>query len=126
MTNPRVLAEYVGFTEEEVYKLCERYHMDFTETARWYDGYSFRRVSHIYSPKSVVDAMLNEEFGSYWTQTETYEVLKVYIEMKFPLPITAPEFIIQLFVRCLPAKDLQTWYFFPERTIRTNRPWLLS
>ena len=83
MTNPRVLAEYVGFTEEEVRELCERYHMDFTETARWYDGYSFRRVSHIYSPKSVVDAMLNEEFGSYWTQTETYEALKVYIEMNY-------------------------------------------
>lgn len=83
MTNPRVLAEYVGFTQEEVKALCERYEMDFTETARWYDGYTFRRVSHIYSPKSVVDAMLNEEFDSYWTQTETYEALKVYIEMNF-------------------------------------------
>lgn len=83
MTNPRVLAEYVGFTQEEVKALCERYEMDFTETARWYDGYTFRRNSHIYSPKSVVDAMLNEEFDSYWTQTETYEALKVYIEMNF-------------------------------------------
>lgn len=83
MTNPRVLAEYVGFTEDEVKALCDRYDMDFMETARWYDGYTFRRISHIYSPKSVVDAMLNEEFDSYWTQTETYEALKVYIEMNF-------------------------------------------
>lgn len=83
MTNPRALTEYTGFTEEETKALCEQYHMDFTETARWYDGYTFRRISHIYSPKSVVDAMLNQEFDTYWTQTETYEALKVYIEMNF-------------------------------------------
>ena len=83
MTNPRILAEFVGFTESEVKCLCESYKMDFAEAARWYDGYTFRRVSHIYSPKSVVDAMLNEEFDSYWTQTETYEALKIYIEMNF-------------------------------------------
>lgn len=83
MTNPRTLAEYVGFTEEEVRTLCNQYHMDFTETARWYDGYTFRKTKHIYSPKSVVDAMLNEEFDSYWTQTETYEALRIYIDMNF-------------------------------------------
>lgn len=83
MTNPRVLSEYVGFTEEEVRELCIRYHMDFGEAARWYDGYTFRRSPHIYSPKSIVDAMLNEEFDSYWTQTETYEALRIYIEMNF-------------------------------------------
>lgn len=83
MTNPRKLAEYVGFTEKEVAELCDRYGMDFTETARWYDGYTFPTTDHIYSPKSVVDAMLNEEFDSYWTQTETYEALKIYIKMNF-------------------------------------------
>ena len=83
MTNPRQLSEYVGFTEEEVQSLCSQYHMDFDEARRWYDGYSFRRVSHIYSPKSVVDAMRNECFDSYWTQTETYEALKIYIDMNF-------------------------------------------
>lgn len=83
MTNPRILADYVGFTEEEVMDLCDRYGMDFDEAARWYDGYTFKRNAHIYSPKSVVDAMLNEEYDSYWSQTETYEALKVYIEMNF-------------------------------------------
>lgn len=83
MTNPRILADYVGFTEEEVMDLCERYGMDFDEAARWYDGYTFKRNAHIYSPKSVVDAMLNEEYDSYWSQTETYEALKIYIEMNF-------------------------------------------
>lgn len=35
----------------------------------------------MYSPKSVVEAMLRHKFGTYWNQTETYEALKVYIQM---------------------------------------------
>ena len=83
MVNPGALAEYVGFTEEEVYSLCEKYNMDFQETKNWYDGYRFRKVKSIYNPKSVVEAMLNEDFDSYWSNTETYESLKMYIDMNF-------------------------------------------
>ncbi|MCM1499351.1 MAG: PD-(D/E)XK nuclease domain-containing protein, partial [Clostridium sp.] len=46
-------------------------------------GYTFPRAAHIYNPKSVVDALRLGEFASYWTQTETYEALKVYIDMNF-------------------------------------------
>lgn len=35
----------------------------------------------MYSPKSVVEAMLRHKFGAYWNQTETYEALKIYIQM---------------------------------------------
>ena len=35
----------------------------------------------MYSPKSVVEAMMRHKFGTYWNQTETYEALKIYIEM---------------------------------------------
>jgi len=79
MLRPKKLAEYVGFTEAEVKKLCRQYNMDFEETQRWYDGYSFSRAKSIYSPNSVVQAIKNEEFGDYWTETETYESLKFYI-----------------------------------------------
>ena len=88
MTDPGELAEYFGFTEEEVQGLCEEYAMNFEEVKAWYDGYGL--VSHsrfgdkaysIYSPKSVVEAMLRHKFGTYWNRTETYEALKVYIEM---------------------------------------------
>ena len=34
-----------------------------------------------WDPKSVVEAMLRHKFGTYWNQTETYEALKVYIQM---------------------------------------------
>lgn len=83
MTAPKKLAKYVGFTEEEVQSLCQQYHMDFEETKRWYDGYRLGDTAHVYNPKSVVDAMLNQEFHSYWIGTETYEALKVYIDLNF-------------------------------------------
>ena len=35
----------------------------------------------MYSPKSVVEAMMRHKFGTYWNQTETYEALKIYIQM---------------------------------------------
>jgi hypothetical protein len=81
MTTPKKLASYVGFTEAEVKHLCDAYHMDFSEMKHWYDGYSFSRIKSVYSPNSVIEAIQNEEFGSYWTQTETYESLKLYIDM---------------------------------------------
>lgn len=83
MTSPKHLAQYVGFTEEEVKELCTIYHMNFSEAQRWYDGYQFKNIKHIYNPKSIVDAMIDEEFKSYWNNTETYEALKVYIDMNF-------------------------------------------
>ena len=83
MPSPKHLAQYVGFTEEEVKELCTIYHMNFSEAQRWYDGYQFKNIKHIYNPKSIVDAMIDEEFKSYWNNTETYEALKVYIDMNF-------------------------------------------
>jgi hypothetical protein len=83
MTNPEELAEFVGFTESEVKQLCEQYKMDFEETKRWYDGYQFENIEHVYSPRSVVESMLRHRFDSYWNQTETFEALKNYIVMNY-------------------------------------------
>ncbi len=83
MTRPAKLAKYVGFTEIEVKQLCKQYHMDFESMQTWYDGYSFSRIQHVYSPGSVMLAIRNEEFQNYWTASETYESLKKYIEMDF-------------------------------------------
>ena len=83
MIAPMDLAEYTGFTENEVKTLCDEYRMNFQEMKRWYDGYMFYNTEHIYNPKSVVDALRKKQFDSYWTQTETYEALKVYIDMNF-------------------------------------------
>lgn len=81
MTSPKRLAKYVGFTEAEVKALCKQYGMDFQETQRWYDGYSFKSQKHVYCPNSVVNAMFDGEFNSYWTGTAAYESLKYYITL---------------------------------------------
>ena len=39
MTNPREMAEFFGFTEDEVKILCTQYDRNFQETQAWYDGY---------------------------------------------------------------------------------------
>lgn len=57
--------------------------MDFAETSNWYDGYQFRRFRHIYNPRSVVAAMLCQNFSNYWTSTENYDALKIYMDMDF-------------------------------------------
>ena len=83
MTDPAMLAEYVGFTEDEVINLCIKYNMDFNEMQYWYNGYMFDEKLHIYNPESVVTAITRKKYKSYWTRTETYEALKVYIDMNF-------------------------------------------
>ena len=77
------LTEFVGFTAEETQGLCEQYGMDYEECKRWYDGYDLGEVKEIFSPRSVVSAMERKRFGSYWTQTGSYEALKLYILMNF-------------------------------------------
>lgn len=77
------LTEFVGFTSEETEGLCEQYGMDYEECKRWYDGYDMGEVKEIFSPRSVVSAMEKKRFGSYWTQTGSYEALKLYILMNF-------------------------------------------
>ena len=83
MTEPYEYAEFIGFTESEVKGLCEKYNADYDMTKSWYDGYAFPEVGHIYNPKSVVDSILKKSFASFWTQTETYEALKIYVDLNY-------------------------------------------
>ena len=100
MISPMQMAEYTGFTADEVKELCSRYSMDYDEIRDWYDGYSLRKpvpvekredyrmgrydnkVS-VYSPLSVVNAMHTGIIENYWNKTETYEALAEYIRMDF-------------------------------------------
>ena len=106
MLNPKGLSEYIGFTEEEVRSLCETYHMDFQETARWYDGYSFRKLKHVYNPNSVVNAMLDGEYDSYWSNTVSYGSLKEYICLNFE---GLRDLVIQMFAGARCTVDINTF-----------------
>lgn len=82
MVNPGDMVQFMGFTEDEVCKLCENNNMSYSDIKDWYDGYILDE-KHLYSPKSVLDAIKFKRVGTYWTQTETYEALKSYINMNF-------------------------------------------
>jgi hypothetical protein len=81
MLSPEPLEQYVGFTEEEVQNLCKDSKLEFSAIQSWYDGYVLGDNVHIYSPKSVLEAIRRGRLGSYWTKTETYESLKIYIDL---------------------------------------------
>ncbi len=83
MLKPRQFAEYVGFTEDEVRMLCCDYGRDFGKMKRWYDGYFFRDLAAVYNPSSVMKAIRNDDFDSYWTQTSAAESLMEYISLGF-------------------------------------------
>ena len=102
MVQPRQLAPYVGFTSIEVEDKCKEKKLDYSGFKSWYDGYRLSnrasdemipegesvddtvyREYEIYSPYSVVNAMLSKQFGNYWNQTETYEALQQYIDWNF-------------------------------------------
>lgn len=80
---PRKFGAYVGFTEEEVRKLCRQHHADFEMMKQWYDGYSFKDVGSVYNPNSVMQAVQNDDFDSYWTETSAAEGLLDYISKDY-------------------------------------------
>ncbi len=79
MINPDELAPYVGFNENEIDELCERYQMDKQQAAQWYDGYKFIDIEHVYNPNSICNCMKRHRFGSYWTATASFESLLDFI-----------------------------------------------
>ena len=83
MTNPGPLASFVGFTDQEVKKLCNDHQMDYEEMRRTYDGYCFEGTTHVYSPRSVVSAILTHSYDNFWNKTETFAALRDYIILNF-------------------------------------------
>ena len=80
---PRMFAEYVGFTEPEVFALCQKHHVSFDLMKQWYDGYSFKGVNSVYNPNSVMKAIRFDEFDSYWTQSSAADSLMHYISQDY-------------------------------------------
>lgn len=97
MVEPKQLAEYTGYTEEEVSALCREYGRDYDEMKSWYDGYTVPGIIppkmgpdekeppiySIYSPYSVNNAIDTGIYKSYWNSTESYVALEEYIRRNF-------------------------------------------
>ncbi len=76
------LSEFIGFTKEEVRKLCDDAEMDFEQLRRWYDGYH-QNGFDIYNPESVIKAVTKKKYGSYWGKTSTYEAISDRVKQNF-------------------------------------------
>ena len=83
MIKPRDFGEYVGFTENEVRNLCDERGISFERMKQWYDGYKFRDVGSVYNPNSVMQAIENDDFDSYWTESSAAESLMEYISKDY-------------------------------------------
>lgn len=81
--SPAAFAAYVGFTEDEVQELCRKYDGDFSLMKQWYDGYTLEDIGSVYNPNSVMRAIRNHKFCSYWTETSTAKSLMGYISLDF-------------------------------------------
>ena len=82
MVSPKQMSQFMVFTEEEVIELCKERNIEFEPLKVWYDGYHVNGRD-LYNPKSISEAVTNRRIESYWTQTETYEALRVYIDLNY-------------------------------------------
>lgn len=57
MVEPRKMAQFFGFTKEEVRSLAQKYGMDFDELEKWYDGYQIGDELSMFNPNSVMQAV---------------------------------------------------------------------
>ena len=62
------LGEYMGFTEDEVKALCEKYDIDFTKKKQWYEGYRLDGFE-IFNPYAIIELTKSKVFDSTWSNT---------------------------------------------------------
>lgn len=79
-------AEYFGFTHAEVEQLYQRYlantaapSISFADLEHWYDGYVTASGIKLFNPWSIVEALVNDEVGNYWTAIGPYDELFNYV-----------------------------------------------
>ena len=82
MLRSKPITEYYGFTEEEVRTLCKERGMDFETTRAWYNGYLIDG-KHMYNPNSVVQAMIDQDYESYWRNTSSFASINTFITMNY-------------------------------------------
>ena len=78
--------EYLGFTDQEVRKLLEYYHLSdkYQQVKEWYDGYQFGNVE-VYCPWDVMNYCVtlladpNAEPQNYWINTSSNEAVRRFI-----------------------------------------------
>ena len=86
MTITERFSEYFGFLDTEVDHLHEIYrntqknpNVTREELRIWYDGYYTAAGHRLYNPRSVVNALVNNQIRNYWTSSGPYDEIFYYI-----------------------------------------------
>ena len=82
MLKSKPITKFYGFTEEEVKELCKKYQLDFDSVKAWYNGYLIDGI-HMYNPNSVVQALLDQDFDSYWKNTSSFASINTFVTMNY-------------------------------------------
>ena len=84
MLEPKRLAPYFGFSEEEVKGLCKSQStISFAELKEWYDGYYMGDAGAVFNPRSVTEALSEGKCYDYWNRTGGFSELEEYITKDF-------------------------------------------
>lgn len=84
MLEPKRLAPYFGFSEQEVRNLCQKQSkLSFDELKEWYDGYYMGDAGAVFNPRSVTEALSEGKCYDYWNRTGGFFELEEYITKDF-------------------------------------------
>ncbi len=84
MLEPKRLAPYFGFSEQEVRNLCQKpSKLSFDELKEWYDGYYMGDAGAVFNPRSVTEALSEGKCYDYWNRTGGFFELEEYITKDF-------------------------------------------
>ena len=83
MVEPGNMAQYFGFTKEEVQSLAAEHQMDFDELEKWYDGYQIGPQPSMFNPNSVMQAVMRGRCRCFWASTGAFDAIAGYIRMDF-------------------------------------------
>ena len=66
-------AEFFGFTEQEVFASLEKYGLadKKKDVKKWYNGFTFGKVTDIYNPWSIISFLDKKKFAAYWANTSS-------------------------------------------------------
>ena len=83
MVKPGEMAQYFGFTKNEVRALAAKHGMDFNELEKWYDGYQIGPEPSMFNPNSVMQAVRQGWCESFWASTGSFDAVAGYIGKNF-------------------------------------------
>lgn len=83
MVEPRHMAQYFGFTKDEVRLLTLKYGLDYDEFEKWYDGYQIGDELSMFNPNSVIQAIDSGRCRSFWAATGAFDTVADYIQMNY-------------------------------------------